>query len=87
MYVHVRRSEIEEREQKRFVSTNRWPSEQVVDHYARTHQLHEDLGLGDGPRYYSHSLGKELYNAAGTEIYCIVYYNCTSYKKNKIVAS
>ena len=38
---------------------------QVVEHYVRTHQLHGELGLGDGPRFYNHSLGKELYNAAG----------------------
>ena len=56
---------MEEREQKRFVSSNRWPSERLVDHYVRTYQLHGELRLEDGPKYYNHSLAKELYNAAG----------------------
>ena len=56
---------MEEREQKRFVSSNRWPAEPLVEHYVRTYQLHGELRLEDGPKYYNHSLIKELYNAAG----------------------
>ena len=59
------RAEMEEREQKRFVSSNRWPAEPLVEHYVRTYQLHGELRLEDGPKYYNHSLIKELYNAAG----------------------
>ena len=49
---------------KRFVSSNPWPSKQVVEHYLKTHEFAQGDGL-KMLRFYNHSLAKELYNAGG----------------------
>ena len=61
-------AEMEEKEQKRVVSKNPWPSEHEVVQYMKTNwisQIHKSYGIDDGVQYYNHHLGKELYNAAG----------------------
>ena len=50
--------------QKRFVSSNPWPSKQFVEHYLKTHEFAQGDGL-KMLRFYNHSLAKELYNAGG----------------------
>ena len=61
--------ELGEKELKRLVSSNPWPSKKKTDHFLKSYEMGE-LGEGffapgDGPRYYNYTLGKELYNAGG----------------------
>ena len=61
-------AEMEERVQKQIVSSSQWPSKHVIKQYMKTNwvsQIHRNYGIDDGVRYYNHTLGKELYNAAG----------------------
>ena len=58
---------IQEREQKRFVSSNPWPSKQVVKYHLGKTPLHVRVSsFGEWWLiYYNHSLAEELYNAGG----------------------
>ena len=59
--------EYEQQQQKKYISTNPWPAERLVwefIHNKHGRYTHRSPWIKTyGPRYYNHSLGKELYEA------------------------